>query len=500
MTENLDASQAINEATKLPVICDCDTGYGNASNVMHMVKKYEAAGFAAVVIEDKRFPKVNSFVPGRQELAPMEEFMGKIEAAKIAQRNPDFMVFARIEALIAGWGIDEALRRAFGYAEAGADGIVIHSKAATPVEVFTFAQKWNGSIPLVVIPTTYYHVTADELVKRGFRMVIYANHGLRASISAMDEAFKSIYLTGSTAAIEGRIAPLKEVFEIQGMVDMEEDEKKFLKRESLQAIIPAARDHSMQPDFSELLEDRPLCMLEIGGKTLIDRQLDLLRSAGVTELYIVGGYLHEKIKADGARILYNPDYATRHSAHSVMFAKDHFKGKSVIVYSDILFDRQIVDWLVQSPHQATLVIDRAYQTLPFREKKLDLVVVEDPGKGLTSRRLDLNTFKPIRRIGKQIDKKEANYEFIGVSFFREEALNELSRAWEEALVKFKGRPFYGASNVDQASFCDLVQYLLDRDYPVYGMEIEHGWSEIHSLDDYERLNAYFGEPLKVHNP
>src|SRR6185503_10335128 len=100
MTENLQAAAGMNEATSLPVICDCDTGYGNAQNVSHMVKKYEAAGIAAVVIEDKLFPKVNSFVPGRQELASVEEFMGKLEAAKHAQKNPDFMVIARVEALI----------------------------------------------------------------------------------------------------------------------------------------------------------------------------------------------------------------------------------------------------------------------------------------------------------------------------------------------------------------------------------------------------------------
>ena len=120
MTEQLDAAQAIHEATTLPVVCDCDTGFGNASNVMHMVRKYEAAGLAAIVIEDKRFPKVNSFIPGRQELAPMEEFAGKIEAATAAQRDPSFMVIARLEALIAGWGIEEALRRGYAYEEAGA--------------------------------------------------------------------------------------------------------------------------------------------------------------------------------------------------------------------------------------------------------------------------------------------------------------------------------------------------------------------------------------------
>src|SRR3989338_5782969 len=121
MTEYLHAASVMNEASSLPVICDCDTGYGNASNVIHMIKKYEAAGLAAVVIEDKTFPKVNSFVPGRQNLAPMEEFMGKIEAAKNTQANPEFMVFARVEALIAGWGMEEAVRRAVAYAKAGAD-------------------------------------------------------------------------------------------------------------------------------------------------------------------------------------------------------------------------------------------------------------------------------------------------------------------------------------------------------------------------------------------
>src|SRR3989338_3535778 len=146
MTEHLAAARSINEATSLPVICDCDTGFGNAANVMHIVKKYETAGIAAVVIEDKLFPKLNSFIAGRQKLASVEEFVGKLEAAKSAQENPDFMVFARIEALIAGWGMDEALRRADAYAGAGADGIVIHSKASTPEEIFTFSEQWSGKI------------------------------------------------------------------------------------------------------------------------------------------------------------------------------------------------------------------------------------------------------------------------------------------------------------------------------------------------------------------
>src|SRR3989338_2606302 len=182
MTENLDAAIRINDATHLPVICDCDTGYGNAINVMHMVRKYEAADMAALVIEHKHFPKINSFVPGRQELASIDEFAGKIKAAKAACISQDHgpLIFARIEALIAGWEMEEALKRARAYYEAGADGIVIHSKSSSPNQVLEFAEHWRknapNDYPLIAIPTTYFTVTAKDLAKAGFKIVIYANH------------------------------------------------------------------------------------------------------------------------------------------------------------------------------------------------------------------------------------------------------------------------------------------------------------------------------------
>lgn len=496
MTDNLHAAQAMNEATSLPVVCDCDTGYGNASNVIYMVKKYEAAGLAAAVIEDKLFPKVNSFVPGRQELVTLEEFAGKIEAAKKAQKDPDFMVIARIEALIAGWGLDEAFRRANAYADAGSDAILVHSNSKTPDEIYAFSEKWKRPVPLVAIPTIYYHVTADELAKHGFKMAIYANHGLRAAIRAMDEVFKTIYRTGSTAAVEDRIVSLQEVFEIQGMMAMKEDEKKFLKREKLQAVILAVRDHLAEPKLRDYLKDLPHGMLDIDGKTLIDRQMAILRSAGVTDICIVGGNHCEKLKAEVASILQDRDHATAGSAHALMAAQDQFKHKSVVVFSDILFDRQIVDRLAKSPHQITLVMDRAYQYAGHRKKNGDLISVEDSARS-NSRILDLHSFKTIRKIGKKIPEGEASFEFIGMAFFREEGLRDLAKAWDEAQVKFKGRPFYEAPGVKQAGVMDLIQYLIDRGTPVHGMEIEHGWSEIHTFDDYERAKAYVRKSERV---
>lgn len=482
MTENLHAACIINEATILPVICDCDTGYGNASNVRHMVKKYESAGIAAVVIEDKLFPKVNSFIPGRQELAGIEEFAGKLMAAKNAQAHPDFMVFARVESLIAGWGMQETLKRADAYAVAGADGLVIHSKAMTPDEIYDFMKKWKSSLPVIVIPTTFYQVKAEELSRHGVRMVIYANHGLRASIRAMEETFQEIFETRSTGSVENKIASMREVFEIQGMRTLKDDEEKYMQKESIQAVIPAAGDHGF---------DRPVCMLEIGGKTLLSRQMDSLRSCGIQDILVVGGDASDKIRLDGAQLMRNVDTEKSGVAYTWMLAKDWIQTKCVMLYSDIIFDRNILERLLGSPHEITLVIDRAYRTLPPRDKRLDLVIAQEQVSNGNVRKLGQDYFRPIQKIGCELEKQNANYEFIGMAFFREKGLEFFAQAWKEALEKFHGKRFYESDSVEKADFNDVIQFLIDRGHPVHGLEIEHGWSEIHSLEDYERVNSYF---------
>lgn len=220
MSEMLAAAQWMASGVNIPVIADCDAGYGNASNVAHMVRRYEAAGMAAVCIEDKVFPKVNSFVPGRQNLVSVEEFTGKLEAAKAAQVNPDFMVIGRVEALVAGFDVAEALRRAHAYVAAGADAILVHAKASSPRPVLEFLEKWDRSAPVVVVPTTYFVVSATELEKAGAAMVIYANHGLRASVQAMMDTFRSIRESDGTAGIEDSIASLSTIFELQGVPQM----------------------------------------------------------------------------------------------------------------------------------------------------------------------------------------------------------------------------------------------------------------------------------------
>ncbi|WP_416959401.1 isocitrate lyase/phosphoenolpyruvate mutase family protein [Streptomyces sp. Agncl-13] len=215
MTDYLQTAVQVDRATSLPVVADCDTGFGNALNVAHMVREYEASGIAAVCIEDKVFPKINSFAPGAQRLVDADEFARRIAVGKDVQSDPDFLLIARTEAYIAGYGTDEVLRRAEMYADAGADAVLIHSKSDGPEQITDFMQRWTRPCPVVVVPTTYYHWTVDEARQAGVSMVIYANHGLRASIAAVREIYGSIRDTGSSAKVEQEIASVSEVFALQ---------------------------------------------------------------------------------------------------------------------------------------------------------------------------------------------------------------------------------------------------------------------------------------------
>ena len=225
MGECLDVAADLASAVGVPVLADCDSGFGNVNNVIHMVSSYEARGVAGVCIEDKQFPKLNSFVEGNQDLAPLDEFAGKIRAA--SETRTDMVVVARLEALISGQGMAEALRRADVYERAGADALLIHSKRKDPEEVFAFREAYRGDLPVIVVPTTYHQVTVEELEQRGFAMAIYANQALRSSIRAMRETLTRIMRDGTTVNVEPELAPLKEVFDLQRMPQMLEQQEHY---------------------------------------------------------------------------------------------------------------------------------------------------------------------------------------------------------------------------------------------------------------------------------
>ena len=221
MSEHLALARSMCDAVRVPVVVDCDTGYGDEQQFAHAVQQFEAAGVAGVCVEDKQFPKLNSFVEGRQELAATGAFVEKLRAGKRAQRTGDFVVIARTEALIAGCGVDEALQRARIYADSGADAVLIHSKARTTVEIAAVAMQWDRPTPLVVVPTTYYDTPLDDLAALGIKMVIYANQGLRCALKAMEHVYAEILRSGSTASVEGDLWPMQTIFALQGVTSAE---------------------------------------------------------------------------------------------------------------------------------------------------------------------------------------------------------------------------------------------------------------------------------------
>ena len=226
MTEFFDAASNMAETCKIPVIADCDTGYGGPSNVSHMVRKYENAGIAAICIEDKTFPKQNSLLKnGQNDLISEKEFVAKIIAAKEAKQNKDFTIIARVEALISGAGMNEALKRATAYEKAGADAILIHSKKKTPEEVFEFAESWKGNSPIIVIPTTYDSVSLDELISHKIKMVIHANQTLRAAHASMSRILKQMIDSNSLSEVKEEISSMEDIFHLQEMFDIKEKEK-----------------------------------------------------------------------------------------------------------------------------------------------------------------------------------------------------------------------------------------------------------------------------------
>ena len=241
MHDMLQAAWMIDRAVNVPVIADCDIGFGDAAVVSHMVRDFELAGIAAVCMDDKVFPKLNSFANGRQELAPIGEFVGKIAAAKNAQRSDTFLVFARVEALIAGLDVATALERARAYADVGADAILIHSKAKAPDEILEFINRWDRDLPLVLVPTTYPSLTLETIeALQKVRVVIYANQALRAGIRAMRAVLSSIRQTGSTVAVEEHIASVREVFDLQDMPTFLDTQERFKDRSPvLTALVQA---------------------------------------------------------------------------------------------------------------------------------------------------------------------------------------------------------------------------------------------------------------------
>jgi len=220
--ESLPLEQAINmlesivASSAVPVLVDGDTGGCGARNVTTMVRALSGIGAAGVAFEDKCAPKLNSLVPGGlHRLATVDQFSTRIHEARAARTDPAFVVVARTEALIAGLGVPGALARAEAYADAGADAVLVHSKASTFEEVARFLRGWTRNVPVLCVPTTYASTPPEVFAKAGVSGVIWANQLMRAAVDAMQRTARDIVRARSAAGVEHRIAPVSELWRLQ---------------------------------------------------------------------------------------------------------------------------------------------------------------------------------------------------------------------------------------------------------------------------------------------
>ena len=357
-TQVLDQVETMADATRLPILLDGDTGYGNFNNVRRLVRKLGERGVAGVCLEDKLFPKTNSFIGEAQPLADIDEFCGRIRAGKDAQDDAAFCIVARTEALISGHGMDAALRRAEAYHAAGADAVLIHSKRSTAAEIVAFMERWDRRCPVVIVPTTYHATPTDTYRRAGVSAVIWANHLLRASLTAMRATAQQIQKDESLRAVEGAVASVSDVFAITGNAELEAASTRYLPAsQATGAIVLAAGPAA--PDLRAATDGLPPCMADIRGKPLLRRLADTLRGAGVREITAVRGWNKAAVSLTGIGTIDNDAYATTGEAATLHCALHKLRGETVVTYGDTLFRRFILDGLLSAPGDIVLAADSA---------------------------------------------------------------------------------------------------------------------------------------------
>ena len=381
-TQVLEMLEFMADATSIPILLDGDTGYGNFNNVRRLVRKLEQRGIAGVCIEDKLYPKTNSFIDGnKQQLAEIDEFCSRIKAGKDSQSDDEFTLITRVEAFIAGWGLGEALKRAEAYHEAGSDGILIHSALSTPTEILAFKHEWADRSPVVIVPTKYYATPTDVLRDAGFSIAIWANHMLRAAITTMQECAETLAREQSLLPIEDKIASVKEIFRLQGATELKDAEDRYLPKQTpAQAIVLAA---SRGGDLGELTEERPKTMVEVRGQPLLGHIVAAYNASGIKDITVVRGYKPEAVNLSSLKYVDNPDFADTSELLSLHYALsaqdvDKIEGDLYVSFGDVLFKRHILDGMSELDADVVIAVDTDWHASVNRGRAADYVRCSEP--------------------------------------------------------------------------------------------------------------------------
>lgn len=476
-TQVLDVCEYMSDATSIPILLDGDTGYGNFNNMRRLVKKLEQRGVAGVCIEDKIFPKTNSFLRGEaQPLADIEEFSGKIKAGLDARLDEDFCVVARVEAFIAGHGLKAALERAEAYRQAGASAILMHSKISRPDEIISFMKEWGNRCPVVIVPTKYYSTPTDEFRKQGISTVIWANHLVRSSITAMQQTAQTISEQESLINVEDKVASVKEIFRLQNDQELVEAEKKYFQQAPKKnAIILAA---SRGEELGELTLERPKTLLKVNGRTLLEEMIDKMHEHSPCEVTVVRGYKKESFPDYSCKYVDNNDFDQTGELASLAAAQDDIKGDVIISYGDILYRSFILDALEHDKNDISLIVDSSTQG---RSKFYRGDYVECTRENTGPIFEGETHLKKIELTTKDQAQFDLHGEWIGLvratprgSELIKETLQEMAR--EQSFQKEK--------------MAELLRCLMRKDIKIGVQYIQGHWMDIDNYQDFENIQVF----------
>ena len=478
-TQVLDTVEFMADASTIPIMLDGDTGYGNFNNVQRLVRKLEQRGVAAVCIEDKLFPKTNSFISGKQQpLADIDEFCGKIKAGKDAQLDPDFSIVARVEAFIAGWGLNEALRRAKAYHAAGADAILIHSALSVPDEILAFVDEWANRLPVVIVPTKYYATPMEVFEERGVSLVIWANQILRASVAAMQHATRRLFEERSSVRVEAEVVSVAEIFRLQGADDLVEAELRYLPKESPRpaAIVLAA---ARGDELGELTADIPKSMVAIGNMPLLAHVIATYNAAGVKDISVVRGYRKEAVNLPGVTYVDNDDHAETGELVSLWLglARTPRDGRSVIVsYGDVLFRKYILDLLMESQDGLVVVVDTGWRESANRHRIADYVRCNMPYS-----RLHYSRTVFLECMDASLPEEGIHGEWMGFLKIGPEVMATFSSVLHEILASEGG---------NAAKMPSILNAMIARGVQVRVIYTTGNWLDIDSVEDVVSAGAF----------
>ena len=471
-TQVLENLEFMSDATTIPILLDGDTGYGNFNNMQRLVRKLEQRRIAAVCIEDKLFPKTNSFIKGSaQPMADMQEFCGKIKAGKDAQTDPNFSIIARVESFICGWGLAEALRRAEAYHQAGADGILIHSALSVPDEILAFKQEWGNRCPVVIVPTKYYATPTDVFRQHGFSIVIWANHMLRTSVAAMQRTARTLKEQEHLLSIEDKVAPVSEIFRLQNAAELQEAEDRYLPKgaEDTCAIVLAA---SRGKELGELTEQQPKTMVSIQGTPILSHIVDAYNAVGIKDIVVVRGYKKETVNLPNLTYVDNDDFADTGELDSLLKALRSKKGpaqNTVISYGDVLFNTYIPQSLCQESEDCVIFVDSNWQEQSSYARLGGFTECTIPN----SRRA-FNAKIYLKQLGATLPQESIHGVWMGFLKVSPSAVTLITDIIEEILADPANR---------KAGIPQLLQVLLKRQYPIRVLYTAGHWLDINSIED-----------------